>query len=100
MFTKVENKVYEKILATENVTYEYTVTPKTHGVTRIPRTHIKYDDKEAFVDADIDLLVESPEEYAKRTDRHIIDWAIYIVGSLVVAAVPAFVFYKKDKSFN
>ena len=57
---------------TENVTYEYTVTPKSHGVTRIPRTHIKYDDKEAFVDADLDLLVESPEEYAKRTDRHIV----------------------------
>ena len=58
---------------TENVTYEYTVTPKSHGPTTVPRTHITYDDStEAYIDAELRLLVESPEEYAKRTDRHIV----------------------------
>jgi len=100
MFTKVPKKTYEKILATENVTFEYTVTPKSSGVTRIPRTHIKYDDNEAYIDMDIDLLVESPEQYAKRTNRHIIDWAIYGVASLVAAALPGFILYSKNKSFK
>lgn len=105
MFSTVEKKVFDKILAfvlitypvtfclqsfhscfffrtqkrtepnhrTENVTYEYTVTPKSHGPTTVPRTHITYDDSnEAHIDADLRLLVESPEEYAKRTDRHIV----------------------------
>lgn len=102
MFTTVEKKVFDKILAfahiqqhsahpflhsffhmqnaqthdphrTENVTYEYTVTPKSHGPTTVPRTHITYDDSnEAHIDAELRLLVESPEEYAKRTDRHIV----------------------------
>ena len=55
------------------MTYEYTVTPKSHGPTTVPRTHITYDDSnEAHIDADLRLLVESPEEYAKRTDRHIV----------------------------
>ena len=101
MFTTVEKKVFDKILATENVTYEYTVTPKSHGPTTVPRTHITYDDSnEAHIDAELRLLVESPEEYAKRTDRHIIDWIIYLAASVLAAGVPSFVFYKKDKAFK
>jgi len=100
MFTKVEDKVFDKILATENVTYEYTVKPTSHGFARIPRTQIKYDDKEAYVDLHLDLIVESPEQYAKRTDLHVIDWIVYVVGSLVVAGVPAIILYKKNESFQ
>ena len=38
----------------------------------IPRTSVTYEDRVAYIDADLPLLVESPEEYAKRTDRHIV----------------------------
>ena len=98
MFTEVEAKSYDKILAfvshhrkhissfrkhllthkqtkinrTNNVTYEYTVTPNSNGEVVIPRTTLKYDDKVAHIDADLRLLVESPAQYAKRTDRHIV----------------------------
>ena len=72
LFFALFNLFFVCLYRTENVTFEYTVTPKINGVTRVPRTSIKYDDKEAFIDADIDLLVESPEEYAKRTNRHIV----------------------------
>jgi len=100
MFSTVETKTYDKILATENVTFEYVVTPKSSGFAIIPRTHIKYDDREAYIDANLNLLVETPEQYAKRTNRHIIDWSIYAVASLIACGLPLFVFYKRDKDFK
>jgi len=100
MFSAVEKKVFDKILATENVSFVYTVTPKSHGRTMIPRAHITYEDRVAYIDADLPLLVESPEEYAKRTDRHIIDWLVFTVASVLACCIPSFVLYKQDKQFK
>lgn len=29
-----------------------------------------------------------------------IDWVIYLVASVLVAGIPSFIFYKKDKAFK
>lgn len=58
--------------STSNVTFEYTVTPSSHGAVLIPRATVKYDDKTAHIDADLRTLIETPAQYAKRTDRHIV----------------------------
>jgi len=100
MFSAVEKKVFDKILATENVSFVYTVTPKSHGESMIPRTRITYEDRTAFVDIDIPLYIESPVEYAKRTNRHIIDWVVFAVASLLACCIPSLVFYKQNKEFK
>jgi len=98
-FSAVEKKTFEKILATENVTYEYKVTPNFHGVTNIASTHLKYDDREAYIDDLQNVLVISTEEYVRRHNLHILDWCVYGVSALVSASVPALVYFKKDRSF-
>jgi len=96
-FNSVDSHTWDKIPANGNATYEYQVTALKDGTPQVPAPKLTFEGKTAMIDTVRPAYIESKDAYEKRIDKHIPQWIIVAVASLLTAGIPSFLSYRLYK---